>query len=105
MPVEEVIALPVLLDILSRGGVLTVTVMIIWALVTDRVVTRGRLRQVEAERDREHADCAAEKQQMIEAFEAERQRERYRTEAIIRDRDRLRTQLEQGGRHRGNRWL
>lgn len=88
------VTLPFLLDILSRGGLLTFSIALFWFLYTERLMPRGRLDDCEEERDRliaAQVEARERAEERAKVAEADRMR-------VIQDRDRLRERLESNRR-------
>lgn len=79
----EPITVATILDLLSRGSATGAAVLIVYALVTERLVPKRRLDDMRAQVTTERDDCRGE----LKALAMERDRAR-------RERDRLRRELE-----------
>lgn len=88
--------LPLLLDIVSRGGTLAYTLVLFWFMYTERLVPKGRLDNCEKERDRLIAEHVAARQRA----ETRLKEAQENTARIVQDRDRLRERLDEQGRRR-----
>lgn len=95
----DAVSLAAVLDILSRGSATGALILMVWALMTERLVPRSRLESAEEDAEQERADAERERadaEEHMRLMAEDRDR-------IRRDRDRLRRDLEVCARRHGER--